>query len=122
MTRYSPGTATTTVSRLVKLFALLAFLLQGLVVQTHIHGVPLTVADHILKASAPSQPAPNDPYDPANCPLCQEILHAGVFVAPAPVLLAIPSGVVTFAPDFLIATLIGQTSYPSWQSRAPPRH
>src|ERR1700744_5698395 len=70
-------------SRLAMLFMLVAFAVQGLAVQTHIHGDPLTAFDHVTHVSAPVTPASQDPYDPAKCPLCQELSHAGVYVTPA---------------------------------------
>ena len=105
--------------RLVMLFALLAFVLQAYLVQTHIHGqsVALARGTHI---SAPAQPAPSDPLTPANCALCQEILHSGAAITPdmasvAPLLnwTALVPAVVQLPS----AHLARQTG---WHSRAPP--
>ena|ERR1700761_5037598 len=109
-------------SRLAMLFALLAFAVQGFAIQTHIHGEPLSAAAHITHISAPTQPAPQDPYDPANCPLCQEVLHAGVYIAPAVVDFSILLSAVAFAPDFVLLPHAATQRLHGWQSRAPPRH
>jgi hypothetical protein len=109
-------------SRLAMLFALLAFAVQGFAVQTHIHGEPLSAAAHITHISAPAQPAPQDPYDPANCPLCQEMMHAGVYIAPALVDFAVLLNVVAFAPTFVLLPHAASQEPHGWQSRAPPRH
>jgi hypothetical protein len=109
-------------SRLAVLFALLAFAIQGYAVQTHIHGEPLSANAHITHISTPTQPAPQDPYDPANCPLCQEMMHAGVYIAPALADFAILLNAVAFVPAFtLLPHTVSQEPH-GWQSRAPPRH
>lgn len=107
-------------SRLVTLFALLVFALQGYLVQTHIHPVP-AMALRIVHSSAPAGSGPVDPYDPASCPLCQEILHAGAFVAP--VIASLPlqlDWIVSLAATVLPNPSTIQQSL-NWQSRAPPR-
>jgi len=108
-------------SRLAMLFALLAFAVQGFAVQTHIHGEPLSAAAHITHISVPTQPAPQDPYDPTNCPLCQEMLHAGVYIAPAMVDFAVLLSAVAFAPAFELLPHAASQRQHGWQSRAPPR-
>ena len=105
--------------RLVMLFALLAFALQAYLVQTHIHGQPdlLSLKPHV---SAPVQPAPFDPLAPANCALCQEILHAGTAIAPDNSELALLLTWIAMAPAvaLLPAEPIALTT--GWRSRAPP--
>lgn len=103
------------------LFMLLAFAVQGSAVQIHIHGDPLTAADQITHASAPTVPGAQDPYDPANCPLCQEILHAGVYVAPGSASLAVVLNAVAVSPVFAILAHANADRQHDWQSRAPPR-
>src|SRR5690242_7235598 len=78
----------------VGVFALLAFFLQSLVVQTHIHQPQPLVA---AKATSQHLPAPLKTQDPIDqCRLCQELVHAGHFVAPsALVAVASPAFVVT---------------------------
>jgi hypothetical protein len=105
--------------RVVMLFALLAFALQAYLVQTHIHGQPgvLSLKTHV---SAPVQPAPFDPLAPANCALCQEILHAGTAIAPDNSELALLLTWIAMAPAvaLLPAEPIALTT--GWHSRAPP--
>ena len=101
------------------LFALLAFALQAYLVQTHMHGQPgiLSLKTHV---SAPVQPAPFDPLAPANCALCQEILHAGTAITPHTSELALLlNGIVMAA---AIALLPAEALAPTtgWHSRAPP--
>ena len=101
------------------LFALLAFALQAYLVQTHMHGQPgvLSPKPHV---SAPVQPAPFDPLAPANCALCQEILHAGTAIAPDNSELALLLTWIAMAPAvaLLPAEPIALTT--GWHSRAPP--
>ena len=116
----SPSLKTSAFKRWVTAFALLAFFLQGLAVQSHIHAQLQTVA-----ANQVSQPlkAPLKAQDPIDqCRLCQEVAHAGIFVAPsasaalisltyaAAQFSALPGHTPSFARAF------------AWQSRAPPRH
>jgi hypothetical protein len=113
-------TAKPVASRLVTLFALLVFALQGCLVQTHIHGLP-SAPQRTMHVSAPAAPGPVDPYDPASCPLCQEILHAGVFVTPAIAGLPLQLDWIVFlAATFVPDPVTVQRSL-NWQSRAPPR-
>jgi hypothetical protein len=100
-------------------FALLAFFLQSLVVQTHIHQ-PLPLA--ATQAASQHLPAPLKTQDPIDqCRLCQELVHAGHFVAPS-ALIAVAS------PAFVTAVFTVLLQQPdrfatafAWQSRAPPR-
>ncbi len=108
-------------SRLIMLFMLVAFAVQGFAIQTHIHGVPTSVGSTVMHVSAPSQPAPQDPYDPANCALCQEILHAGTYVAPVVVDFLVILNAVAFAPAHALLPHAATERQHSWQSRAPPR-
>jgi hypothetical protein len=109
--------------RLVTLAALLAFFLQCLAVQTHIHQLAEVQPASVVAANIPD-PAPlksQDPIDQGSCRLCQELLHSGVFVAPVVTVLpasqafviaaftALPAFAATWAPAF------------AWRSRAPPR-
>ena len=58
------------VRRLAMLAVLLAFAFQAYVVQTHLHGQPVSAAgvQHV-QGDAPDRPLPNDPLDPATCKL-----------------------------------------------------
>jgi hypothetical protein len=107
-------------SRLVTLFALLVFALQGYLVQTHIHGLPMA-AQHTVQLSAPAGPGPVDPYDPASCPLCQEILHAGVFVTPVIASLPLQLDWIVFLARAVPPDPVTVRHSLNWQSRAPPR-
>ena len=97
--------------------ALLAFFFQSLVVQTHIHQPQSPAA-----AASQHVPAPLKTQDPIDqCRLCQELVHAGTFLAPSAAvsLLSLTfvavsiARVLTFAADPATAF--------AWQSRAPPR-
>ena len=107
-------------SRLAGLFLLVAFAVQGLAVQTHIHGGPLTALDRVTHVSAPAAPASQDPYDPASCPLCQELLHAGLFVTPAASDFVAILNAVALAPAMARSSHSAGLEPHSWQSRAPP--
>jgi hypothetical protein len=107
-------------SRLAALFMLVAFTVQGLAVQIHIHGDPLTALDHVTHVSAPAAPASQDPYDPANCPLCQELVHAGVYVIPTVSDFIALLNAVAFAPAFALLPHAANERQYNWQSRAPP--
>jgi hypothetical protein len=108
--------------RWVTAFALLAFFFQSLAVQTHIHAPvqELTAKAAALIVTAPSK-APLKTQDPVDqCRLCQELLHAGVFLAPLANTTPIS---LTFITAIFIA-LPGVTGTPAadfaWHSRAPP--
>jgi len=105
--------------RLVMLFALLAFALQAYLVQTHIHGQPgvLSLKPHV---SAPVQPAPFDPLAPANCALCQEILHAGTAITPDNSELALLLNWIAMAPAIALLSAEPFALTTGWHSRAPP--
>jgi len=103
----------------VTVFALLAFFLQGLAVQTHIHQLIQPVA---VKTSSLPAPAPLKNQDPLDqCRLCQELVHAGTFVTP-------PAVAVLASLSFVTAIFAAQQAFArasakpfAWQSRAPPR-
>ena len=104
----------------ITLVALLAFALQTIVLQTHIHGVPLAgTAGVTLAVEKGQQPAP-PANDPANCPICQEMLHAGVFVAPGAATLQIAT--IATIIDFVFVEIFATTQIYAhgWKSRAPP--
>jgi hypothetical protein len=101
------------------LFALLAFALQGYLVQTHMHGQSgvLSLKTHV---SAPVQPAPFDPLAPANCALCQEILHAGTAIAPDNPQSALLLNWIAMVPAIAILPVEALALTTGWHSRAPP--
>ena len=109
----------TTARRWLAVFALLSFFLQSLAVQTHIHP-QFPHANAVTQGtSAPDPVKGQDPMD--QCRLCQELIHAGNFVAPS---LVVALAHLSFAPA-IFAALPESAGRPArafaWQSRAPPR-
>ena len=105
----------------VTALVLLAFFLQSLAIQAHVHP---SFAPAAIKAAALGEPGPaplktQDPLD--QCRLCQEMVHAGSFFTPSVVALAASLSftaatfAVSRAPPHSSATAF------AWQSRAPPR-
>jgi hypothetical protein len=105
--------------RWVTVVALLAFFLQSLVVQTHIHQPVQALAPHAASAHVPAPLKSPDPID--QCRLCQELVHAGAFVTPSASVtlasLALATAIFTASP----LRLVSLARAFSWQSRAPPR-
>lgn len=103
----------------VTVFALLAFFLQSLTLQSHFHPVfpPAKLTAAHVPASAPERN--QGPVD--QCRLCQELMHSGVFVTP-PVSSALASLALTITvfTAFSSAPVSLATAF-AWQSRAPPR-
>jgi len=110
----------------ITFFALLAFTLQTYVTQTHIHGaspVNFAAAASTLDGSAAQKHLPDKlppSNDPANCPICQEILHTGFFVTPSVAALLLPTIVASIAPIVADIKAIAPAYSHSWKSRAPP--
>ena len=109
------------------LAVLLGFALQSYVTQTHIHlpggdGIYAGAsADTVTKGSPAHHGDKRSPKDdPANCPLCQQILIAGAFVAPPTVALILPMEMAFAAPPALSARRHSKSPSHSWHSRAPP--
>lgn len=126
--RSAPGLARWTIT----LFVFFAFAFQSYVTQTHIH-FPHEAAVNIF-ASADKSPAAHaklpgknnpDKYppgdDPANCPICQEVMHAGAFVMPDFVALLLPSQPISIVPVVIALPAAIKTVSHRWQGRAPPR-
>ena len=107
-------------SRLAILFLLVGFAVQGFAVQTHVHRALLRDTSGVTQFSNPSLPVPQDPFDPAHCPLCQEMLHAGVYVTPVVADLTVVLIAVAYAPIFTLLPHTVQARPHGWQSRAPP--
>ncbi|MEJ1968239.1 MAG: DUF2946 family protein [Rhizomicrobium sp.] len=111
-------------------FALVAFVLQSLAVQTHIHiAGPSEAAFDAQQSASPGakaatsrdrdrHPAPTD--DAAHCPLCQEFLAAGAYLTPAPVFLPLPLLTAAVAPSFVPSPAVIRATTHGWLSRAPP--
>jgi hypothetical protein len=107
------------VRRWLTAFALLAFFLQGLAVQTHVHpllqpGVAKAQTDGTHKG-----PIKLDPMD--QCRLCQELVHAGVFIAPSAIASPVSLTVVALHVTTFPAFVANPATAFAWQSRAPPR-
>jgi len=108
----------------VTLAALLAFLCQSFVTQTHLHVDPgarsVALAGPVGTAATlkTGQSSPDLPV----CPICREIAHGGSYLLPTPVaFLASEPGTVwrVIVPPHALAP--SQSSH-AWRSRAPPRH
>jgi hypothetical protein len=117
------------------LFIATAFLLQTYVAQTHIHILSSSSASSSGDAdfgSGPAkaksdqhQPRPgnlpaND--DPAKCPLCQAVGHAGQFVWPTAAVFILPQLAAAIVPLAIAVVRTAQPDSHNWQGRAPPRH
>ncbi len=108
--------------RVITLFALLAFFLKGLALQSHLHQ-PFPAPSAVTAISDLPAPAKkSDPSDQNQCRLCHEISQAGVFVAPVASAFAVQPNFV--AAVFVALPLLADAFAPAfaWQSRAPPRH
>jgi hypothetical protein len=119
--------------RALVLSVAVAFLLQSLVTQTHIHGAAIpedlgfgsllakiAAADEVGDvAKSPKQTPAHD--DSARCPLCQAAQSAGAFVAPGALVLILPWQNVSFVPLFVGAGAYFDTPSHSWRGRAPPK-
>ena len=101
----------------------LAFALQSYITQTHIHDGTFGFGG-TFKIEASQSPAHGKkPLDPssADCPLCQAIVHVGLFVNSAPPLLHLPfMWVQTVALAFTAPSALDAVAH-DWRSRAPPR-
>ena len=116
----------------ITLFVFFAFAFQSYVTQTHIH-FPHEAAVNIFAdadkspalAKAPAKQNP-DKYppadDPANCPICQEVMHSGGFVMPNFVALLLPSEPVSIVPIVIALPAFIEAVTHGWQSRAPPHN
>lgn len=106
--------------------AIAAFALQSYVVQTHIHFAPRDLARLMAASSGEAgtrghhDKFPADD-DPANCPICQEIIHSGTFVTPAvaPILLPALSVSIILAIERPLP-FVSVVSH-NWRGRAPPK-
>jgi hypothetical protein len=116
---------------------LVAFALQSYVTQTHIH-----FAGHVVTGGftfpgessggqsdkalgAAQDQGDHDKYppgdDPANCPICQEIMYSGHYVAPGAIAVLLPTiAVPTFTRVDVALSFISRVSH-IWQVRGPPR-
>ena len=103
--------------RLVVLLTALAFLLQCLVTQIHIHTEPL--GDAVKLSASPAQgKAPLD-HSQRDCPFCQATVHAGAFLVPAMPRLALGALSIIAVMFLAMRATVTATAH-NWQSRAPP--
>jgi hypothetical protein len=109
--------------RLVVFVVALALALQAYIAQTHLHDTFRSLGGTAKIADTRSPGQTQSPFDhrSADCPLCQAVIHGGVFITPATLLLNLPFlWVETFMPAFT-APDASIASAHDWQSRAPPR-
>jgi hypothetical protein len=109
---------------LVTAFALLTFALQSYVTQTHIHLAPGSFASYSELGAAKKQLPDKFPAqdDPANCPICQEILHSGQFVTPTAAATLLPSLSVSIIAIVIHIVVAPEATSHTWQSRGPPQN
>jgi hypothetical protein len=94
---------------------LLAFTWQSFVAQTHRH-----YDASAAKTAALQQGGTSSPDQPASCPICSELAHAGQVILPAPVTIAAPAEApVWLATTAPLALSRSERSH-AWRSRAPP--
>jgi len=108
----------------ISLFMLLTFALQSYVTQTHIHLAPGSFASYselgVAKKHLPDKFPAQD--DPANCPICQEILHSGQFVTPTAASALLPSLSVSIIAIVAHIVVAPEATSHTWQSRGPPQN
>lgn len=105
--------------RWITVLALLSFFLQGLALQTHVHQQFQPAAAKVQSSSDHRAPLKLDPID--QCRLCQELVHAGTFIAPSAATSLASLTVVTASFVLLPAFATAPAMAFAWQSRAPPR-
>ena len=100
---------------------LLALVFQGFATQTHLHwqsDFPDSAASTVHHQPGHDRYPLND--DPANCPICEQIIDAGHFVTPAwlnPFLLVLAISTI----EFVNIALPGFDAIShSWRGRGPP--
>jgi hypothetical protein len=103
--------------------ALVAFVSQSFVTQTHLHfdgsARPLEFAGRTAGA-ADLRADHFTPAPPINCAICQEIAHAGAYLVPPDDVLHVPAPLSEWCAVIQSVVLrLQQRSHP-WHSRAPP--
>lgn len=125
------GPSRLALSRFVMLVTLLAFSVQTYLTQTHIHmasenrsALTLETVAAVTKALTAAPAPPKDKYppneDPANCPLCQELIHSGQFVTPAAAAILLPSLSISVIELVARAPTLTRAITHIWRGRAPP--
>lgn len=101
---------------LICFVVLIAFTAQDYLIQTHIHALP-----HAWTESGPTvtkrTPAP---LDANKCPLCQEYLHAGLYLTPSAVAALLPTAAVSLLPFIIAPLTLARAVSHNWMGRAPP--
>ena len=102
--------------------AIVAILLQSLVIQTHVDAVGVAHAIGIERGAGeavPAQHATNKAGAPAACPFCEDLATSGTtLLASAPALLT-TGGIIANEALIQIRRAPVQPAH-AWQSRAPP--
>jgi hypothetical protein len=109
----------------ISLFVMLAFGFQSYIAQTHIHLKPDTFSSYAKLDHESGKQNPSDKFpangDPANCPICQEILHSGQFITPTAALLVLPTVAVSIIKIVVDIPIVAERPSHAWRSRAPPK-
>jgi hypothetical protein len=106
--------------RIVVFIAALAFALQSYIAQTHFHGLPESMGGGVSIA-VPHAPATPLDHRTADCPFCQAVIHAGVFITPTTLLLHLPFAWTKTAALVFTGPAASDATAHDWHSRAPPR-
>jgi hypothetical protein len=113
------------------LLALVAVLIQSLVVQTHIHHTVAAVSygnpsTGLTTLAAPDK-SPTLPHAPikgdddsSSCALCQAFTHSGQFLHSATILSFVPLWQSAESATIIVAAPVRFALSHSWQGRAPP--
>jgi hypothetical protein len=108
-----PTSSSLSIARLaVTLFALFAFTLQSYAMQVHLHGTSIAASQKSGTAQKTG--------DTAHCPICQEILHFGHYVAPTAGTWSPALTAMSFATIASEVCLTASAPSHGWNSRAPP--
>ena len=108
--------------RTLLLFLLLALLVQGGLVQSHLHFAQQAGPFAASSDDRVGHLSRSDPRDPAlDCRLCQEAALAGAYVLPPPVGTPTPPATDPWIATTRPAAFILRAALPHWHSRAPPR-
>lgn len=97
----------------------MAFALQSYATQTHIHPAPSVTGRAAIEKVTSDGKAPFE-NGAASCPVCQAIVHSGVFSSPMPPLLLLPAWSVLAVLVRPARTISSSATTQGWQSRAPP--
>jgi hypothetical protein len=119
---------------LLTLFCLLAFSFQSYISQTHIHvpgtsdlgisasfSVKSPVSADAKASVSKNKRIPANGDDTSNCPLCQAVLHAGLFLTPALLVLLLPDTQSAVGPAIIVSSHSEGAPSHAWHSRGPPQ-